>query len=321
MTLSELIEAYKSDPISTYHKLRYNVRVGYRKTLQQITSRYGDTQLKDIRARTIILWHEQWLDETKFYAAHSFIKKLRVVIGYGLLMLEDPECQRLRIILHSLRFPSGKPRTERITAEHAIRVCEEAHRIGWHSIALAQAFQFELMLRQKDVIGEWVPIEEKGYSEIYHNGKKWFRGIQWGEVDKNIILRHVTSKRQKLIEIDLTLAPLVVDELLRLKRIPWSGPIIICEYNNRPYASDEFRRKWRIVADKAKVPRNVFNMDTRAGAITEATESGAALEYIKHAATHSNVSQTEDYSRGATTKIADVMRKRSSHRYGSPNPS
>jgi site-specific recombinase XerD len=55
-------------------------------------------------------------------------------------------------------------------------------------------------------------------------------------------------------------------------------------------------------------------MDSRAGAITEATEAGADLEHIKQAATHSDISMTQRYSRGAEEKTAGVMRQRAEYR-------
>jgi len=63
------------------------------------------------------------------------------------------------------------------------------------------------------------------------------------------------------------------------------------------------------------VPKTTFNMDSRAGGITEATEAGADIEHVKHAATHSDISQTQRYSRGATEKIAEVQKKRNEHRF------
>ena len=59
--------------------------------------------------------------------------------------------------------------------------------------------------------------------------------------------------------MDLTM---VRDELDRLGRdIPMTGPLIICEATGRPFANNEFRRKWRIVATKAGVPDTVRNGD------------------------------------------------------------
>jgi site-specific recombinase XerD len=108
---------------------------------------------------------------------------------------------------------------------------------------------------------------------------------------------------------------MVMDELNNHpRRHHPEDPCIICEANAMPWTASEFRRKWRIVADYAGVPANVKNMDSRAGGITEATEAGADLEHVKHAATHSNIAMTQKYSRGATAKIAGVQTKRAAHR-------
>lgn len=69
-----------------------------------------------------------------------------------------------------------------------------------------------------------------------------------------------------------------------------------------------------MVADAAGLPKSVRNMDSRAGAISEATDAGASLEDVRHAATHSNTSMTARYSRGAEGKVASVMQTRTAHR-------
>ena len=55
-------------------------------------------------------------------------------------------------------------------------------------------------------------------------------------------------------------------------------------------------------------------MDSRAGAITEATDAAADLESVRHAATHSDIQQTQRYSRGDADKAAKVLRIRAEHR-------
>jgi site-specific recombinase XerD len=55
-------------------------------------------------------------------------------------------------------------------------------------------------------------------------------------------------------------------------------------------------------------------MDSRAGAISEATDAGADLEHVRHAATHSDIAMTQRYSRGSEDKIAGVQRLRAEHR-------
>lgn len=314
-TLRDIINAYQTDPDSSYHKLRFGTRRNHDALLARIMAGYGDLPLADIKARTILGWHRIWSDDgQKVAMGHSFIGQLRTLFSFGKTLLEDADCARLSDALSSTRFASPKPRTERMTADQCIAIRKVAHSFGWPSIALAQAFQFELMLRQKDVIGEWVPRSEPGFAEIDIPLGKWMSGITWQEIDENMILRHVTSKRGKALEVDLKLAPMVMEEIgLYGKHYP-TGPVIICDTNGLPWRTSEYRRKWRIVADAAGIPASVKNMDSRAGGITEATDAGADLEMVRHAATHSNISMTQRYSRGSTEKVAEVMARRVAYR-------
>lgn len=316
-TLKSLINCYQTDPDSPHHKKRFHVRKNHDLVLRRLVEGHGHVELAAIKARQILSWHAEWTDGgRKLATGHSFVAQLRTLFSFGLTILESDECERLALVMSKLRFPNSKPRTERLTAEHAEAVRKVAHQIGYASIALAQAIQFDLMLRQKDVIGEWVPISEPGVSDVTWKDLKWLRGIRWSEIDENLILRHVTSKKDKEIVIDLKMAPMVMAELalwpdyMRRK----DGPLVICEATARPWGHGDFRRKWRVIADIAGIPKTVKNMDSRAGAISEATDAGAELEHVRHAATHSDISMTQRYSRGSEDKIAQVQRLRIEHR-------
>jgi hypothetical protein len=144
---------------------------------------------------------------------------------------------------------------------------------GWDSIALAQALQFELMLSQKDVIGEWVPVGEPGESDVVWDGQKWLRGLRWSNIDRNLILRHVAGSSARTIEVDFRTAPMVMEEIKARSDtfrslINARTPIVINDVTGMPWSTAEFRRKWRIVAKKAGVPDIVKNRDSvPAGAI------------------------------------------------------
>jgi hypothetical protein len=315
-TLRSLMRAYKTDPDSQYRKIRYNSRKHYDALMSLIETEHGDKLLSDLKGRTFSRLHEDWTAGGKIAIAHAKMGMLRTLFSFGATLLEDDDCLRLSGILSKMRFAMPKPRTERLTAAQAIAIRAKAHEMGRPSIALAQAFQFECMLRQKDVIGEWIPIREPGISDVQADGLKWLRGIRWEEIDQNMTIRHLTSKRQKMIEISLRNAPMVIEELaLQFEvGIPTSGPVIRSEFDNLPWTAPEFRRWWRIVAEAAGVPKTVRNMDSRAGAISEATDAGADLEHVRHAATHSNISMTQRYSRGAEDKIEVVQLARLKHR-------
>ena len=296
-TLAELITAYQTDPTSTYHALRYHVRQNHAGMLRRLSDQHGRTPLAEIRARDIKLWHMAWSENGKLSVAKAFMSQLSTLSGFGLTMLEDTDCERLSLVLSKLRFPSPAPRKERVTAAQAEAIRLQAHAFGWHSIALCQAFQFELMLRQKDCLGEFVPFTEPGESDVRFRGQKWLRGIRWEEIDANLILTHTTSKKQKPVTADLNLAPMIVEELAFMGGRKSVGPVIINECTGMPWSAAEFRRKWRIVATAAGIPKEVRSMDSRAGGISEAFEAGVDRDHIRQSATHSDVSQTEDYNR------------------------
>lgn len=317
-TLRSLAACYMTDEDSPFKRLRYVSRGYYERLTNKILADHGDKYLTDIRARDAVKWHEAWSEGGKVAMGHAMVGMLRTLINFGVAFLEDEECERLSGGLSKLRFSVAKARTERLTAEQVIAFRKKAHEKGHPFMALAQAIQFECILRQKDVIGEWVPVGEPGLSDLVseHLGRqfKWLRGLRWEEIDANLTLRHVTSKRGKPVEVPLRDAPMVMEEFARWPELPKSGPVIISEFQGLPYHQHNFRRLWREIAEAAGIPKSVRNMDSRAGAITEATEAGADLEHVKHAATHSDIGMTQRYSRGGEQKTANVLRIRAESR-------
>lgn len=313
-SMRSLCHCYRTDKDSSFRKNRYQTRKHYESLLRRIVDDHGDVMVADLRGRDMLRWHEGWAAGGKIPMAHSLMGMVRGLFGFGMTLLECNECTRMCAVLSKQRFQMGKSRGVQLTAEMANLIRAEAHKEGLHSIALAQAIQFECAFRQKDVIGEMVPLSEPGTSDVIVDGKKWLRGVTWNEIDANLILRHVTSKRQKLVEIDLRNAGMVMEEFARIGTLPTKGPIIISERTGQPWTSHAFRAVWRDLARAVGVPDNVRNMDTRSGAITEATDSGASLEDTRHMATHSDISMTAKYSRDSAGKTAKVMQMRAAHR-------
>lgn len=319
-TIRSLIDCYRSDTDSSYFKIRYRTRENYDSLCRRILADLGDKAIREIDARTLLRSHERWTEDGHIAMAHSLMGMMRTLATFGATLLKSRDCRELKVTLADMRFTTPKPRTERLTAEHAEAIRAKAHEVKLPELALAQAIQFEAMLRQKDVIGEWVPQAEPGLSDVTYAGQKWLRGIRWNEIDANLILRHTTSKRGKDVEVDLKLAPMVMAEFKAIygsadrAALPAAGPVIVYSETGRPFITYQFRWVWRKVADLAGIPRSVRNMDSRAGAISEATDAGAELEHVRHAATHSNISMTSRYSRGAAEKTAKVMQQRAAHR-------
>jgi len=343
-TIGGLIYCYRNDPDSKFRKkedkggIRYASRVHYDALMSMIDREHGHKVLADIKGRTVQHWYDEW-SARSLATAHAKIKMLRTLFKFGIAFLEDDDCARISTVLREMKFRMPKARNEWLTADQATAIRAKAWELGRPSIALAQAFQFELMLRQKDVIGEWVPVSEPGMSDTIDSaGNKWLRGIRFEEINHNFVLSHVTSKRLKKITVDLKNAPMVLEELnakfpgsvrwvevmqagkiviqiiVDRALLPASGPIIVSEFDKLPWTAIEFRRWWRICADACGVPPTVRNMDSRAGAITEASDAKADLEHIRQAATHSDIAMTQRYSRGSEGKIEIVQLARIAHR-------
>lgn len=312
-TLDGLIAAYTSDPFSPFHKNRFVTRRHDMTLMRRVSRDHGAELIRNINGRKVIEWHQTWVGpEDKIPMAHALIGTMRTLVGYGVTMLEWEECRNLKMVLSGLRFPNCKPRGSILTTPQVIAICRLAHEMGHHSLALAQTIQHGGILRQKDVLGEWVPASEPVKGIVEHDGKKWLRGIHWGEVSRDLILSHITSKKGKPVELDLKRAPMIMMEIGRLSdaQILRGGPIIVCEQTGLPYQAQHFRKLWRAIADKAGVPNNVRNMDTRAGAITEALKLGIRPQAVKNGAQHTELSTTQIYARGQFDDQNEVLTRR-----------
>jgi hypothetical protein len=343
LTMAALVHCYRTDPDSTYLENRYHVRVNRDSMLRRIVAKHGSEPLSAINTRVILSWYREWTGGgEKLATGSAFIGQLRTLFAFGATLLQDPECERLCGALHRRRFASSKGKDISLTAEDVIAIRAKAHEFGWESIAMAQAFQWECTFRQKDCVGEMVPISEPGLSDVHKDGWKWMRGIRWEEIDENLILRHVTSKKQKLSTVDLKLADFVLEELqaycegqpvveihrttnpvtgkvtetytARRHLLPASGPIILNEQTAFPWSGNEYRRKWRILARACGLPDTKKSMGSRHGAIKEAIQAGVPMEYVRHAAVHSDLSQTSHYDNSQAESNAKSMKMRAEGR-------
>jgi hypothetical protein len=263
MTLAKLIDHYRTDEYSSYQRLKYPVRVKHDRLLIRISREHGDTKLRDIRARTLQIWYHEWQADGKVAMAISLVKCLRQLFRFGAGMLEERNCLRLHDLVSGMRLESIERRSFDMSKDQAVAIRAKAHEFGWHSIALAQAFQYELLLRQKDVIGEWVPLSEPGESDVSFRGQKWLRGLRWSHISDTLLLKFETGKAQRPMDADLRTAPMVIEEFAFLGGRGSQGPVVICEITGAPYTTSEFRRKWRILADAAGIPRELRNSDSK----------------------------------------------------------
>ena len=246
--------------------------------------------------------------------AVKIMKLLRQMITYG-KTAELPHCARLHAILTDMRFKGPARRRVKLELHHVEAFIPMAIERGRLSLALGTAIQFETMMRQKDVIGEWEPLGGTDKSlGIVLNGGRWVNGLTWADIPPSMVVKKDTTKTGATVVADLKLCPLVMKVLSLVSQDKRIGPLIIDEKSGRPYAEDGYAREWRIVARAAGIPDHVKNMDARAGAISEADEALAPLDEIRSTAGHSQASTTSRYIRGTAGKSKHVAELRQLHR-------
>ncbi|GJD65636.1 integrase [Methylobacterium frigidaeris] len=321
-TILGLSRRYQTDPASPFQRLKHNSRHKDIYTLKLIETAFGQRSLAALKIGDFRRWYDEAKKPSRpdgperVRRAWGIIKKLRELFAYG-IMAELPECERLHTILRHARFAQPARRRVAMELAHVEAFIPKALAMGRFSLALGTAIQFETAMRQKDVIGEWEPVPDGRpvpAGAFVLNGRRWVRGLTWEDLPANLVIRKATTKTGAYAAHDLKLCPLVLDLLDRVPLERRTGPLIIDEASGRPYAESAYGREWRIVARAAGIPSHIWNMDARAGAITEAEDAGADLDHIRSAAAHSQAATTQRYSRGAVGKSRRVAELRLAHR-------
>ena len=264
--LLDLINLYRTDEQSPIKAVRFATRRYYEANLRRLVEDCGDRRLDQINAQIIKEWHKDWATKRGVSMARALITMLRMLFSFGLTRFEDRKCERLSLIMSKLEFEIPKSRNETLSEDLAEAIRVEAHNQNRGSIAMAQAFQFNTALTQKEIIGEWVPINDPEQSRVINGGgdKKWVRGLRWEEIDADLILRHPASNGKGEIVLDLKKNRMVMEELQRRGSHPATGPIIMNEHTSLPWLGDDFRWYWRKIATAVGVPKNVRYADSRA---------------------------------------------------------
>jgi hypothetical protein len=330
-TIDGLIACYKTDPDSDYQGLRFKSRETYSAHLKQVSHTVGKRALAELKGRDFKRWYEKWAADGKHVPrAHYRMTLVRLIISFGVGILEDEQCIRLNTILAEHSFAGGRRRKITLSADQIIGIRRYSREAGRSGLALADAIKFDLMLRPKDVFGEYIPMSEPGISAVFDAGEKWICGIDWSEVDQNMMLVHRISKSLrgkkaiadkdagKVKTFNLNLYPMVMEELafmagvaptaLRRDMFPASGPMVVNNKTGLPYRPGTQRIHWREAATAVGVPKTAQSRDSRASGATEAENMGLDEEMIRKGLGHAKVETTRIYTRGedeVTAKIAE----------------
>ena len=319
-TILSLSRRYQTDEASPFRQHKWNWRDRETRILKIIEAAFGQRSLATLTNNDF----KRWYDVAKkpkvagaperIDRAVKIMKLLRQMLSFG-VAAELPHCARLCAILEKMRFKGPARRRVKLELHHVEDFIPKAIEMGRLSLALGTALQFETMMRQRDVIGEWEPLGDTDRSlGIVLNGNRWVNGLTWADIPPTMILTKATTKTGAIVVADLKLCPLVMQVLAMVPTDKRVGPMIIDEKSGRPYAEDAYAREWRVVARAAGIPDAVKNMDARAGAISEAVDGLAPLDEIRSTAGHSQASTTIRYVRGSAGKSKHVAELRRLHR-------
>lgn len=316
-TLEWVCRAFETDADSPFHDKRHATRVFYAKYISKLIDTAGDMHLADILGRDVRRWHKDWIASTGERSAYACIQTLRRVVNYG-CELRLADAIELAAVLERTEFPMPRKRKHRPTFEQIVALRQAAHAAGRPSVALAVALQFELGLRQKDVIGEWVrpsPAERAAITGAITDGVwVWQWGLIWNHISAEQLLEKPTSKSngREVAAHDLRLHPEILAELPPRG----VGPVVIDERSKRPWKATHFSHTFRKIARAAGWPDDLWNMDSRAGAVSEAFEAGADATDVMRTATHTQMSTTMIYNRGGVVQSSRVAELRAARRKG-----
>lgn len=306
-SLKSILEKYQTEADSPYFALRPRSRKPYDFYLSRLIHEVGDRRIDKITGVDLKRWHDSWSENGKRLAASKMMRAvIDAAVTYGVMCRITP-CIELREVLKaaSRKLPNPRRREVVITAEQVVALRAAAHAAGRPSAALAYALVYETTLRLWDVIGQWVPIDSPGVSDVVNQrtGNKWF-GLRWEDIDEIMVLRYVPSKTSMktglAVTYPLSKAQMVIEELAHWPAEKRTGPVITYEMNGRPYLSEVFSSMWSKDRKAANLPGNIWARDLRASGITEGRASGVSTDDAAKVAGHASTKTTSAvYDRAA----------------------
>lgn len=338
-TMLAACQVYQTHPLSRFHKVKRNTRKSYTDSLKLIERTVGSRLIRNLTVLDVQHWYDEWRKpeiaggRERIDRAHDAVSMVKTVLRFCAAALRRPECKLLIEDLKNassmVKFERGGAREEEMTYAQAnafIRAALTMHESAeWPAdrglyMAIGAAAQFEMLLRQKDIIGEWAPTEDEARkskaqvapqrfgSEFWTGYFTWERipGWRWR-------MRTSKSKYRSAADYDLQKYSMLLPLLERVPHEDRHGAIVKGE-QGLPAREHTYRKWFRKVARAAGIPDEVWLMDARAGGATEADDAGATIEAIRDGLTHTKSETTIRYLRRRGTKMDALADARGSHR-------
>jgi hypothetical protein len=324
-TFGSICNLYESDEESGYADLQGNSKSSYQDALKIIRNDIGQRRIDLVAAKYFRTCYRNWRKpaqaggEDRVRRAHGAITQIKILLGYSMeANYFAAHCERLLKAMSKMRFAKNPPRGVTMTFEQAKAITCEALDAGDLSTALVQALQYECFLRQIDIVGKWrvAPASHVLKPGEIRRGSKVWHGMTIGMIlNDEKLLRVRTSKTAQFVAHAIEKCELVMMCLEKLGPMDPDRPVA-CRVDGSPWTDHrDFGKHWRTYANKADVPKNVWNMDNRASGITEATAAGATHDDLANSAAHASKSTTRKvYMRGAREISERVQSSRQASR-------
>jgi hypothetical protein len=333
-TILSACRIYQEHPLSGFHKVKHNTRKTYVKDLKLIERSVGHKRIRNVTVLHVKHWYDEWRRPAepggpeRIDRAHDGVAMLRTVIYFN-AALRNQDCKLLAGELEHVKFERSGAREHELTLAHVRAFVRTAREFGEKGImppertlhlSIGVTAQFEMTLRQMDIIGEWTPAGAnrrlpEGIVALDRGHEIWAGFFTWENIPGwRWRMKTSKSKYRSAADFDLTKYDLLMPLLEAVPRENRTGAIVKGE-KNLPVRQAMYARWFRQIARAAGIPDEVWNMDARAGGATEADEAGAPLEAIQAALTHTKESTTLRYiRRGHSRKIEVVAAARSQKR-------
>ena len=219
-TFKSLLEIYQTDPESTYNiKIKKHTAQSYAVYLRKMIAHIGARRVDECDGRDVRRWFKQW-QTSGLGAARMSLAVMKAAVSFG-VVCRIRGCAEFQAILYELEFERLPSRKYAPTADQITAVRNAAHAAGAPLRALAYAIQFETTLRQWDVTGQWVDLDDPRPSAVLGYGKKWI-GPTWAAIDNNLILAKIKPTKTEdttevTVSFDLSVCPMVCEELAKFR--------------------------------------------------------------------------------------------------------
>ncbi len=318
-TMTAACRVYQEHPYSPFRKVKYNTRKTYTDSLKLIETTVGARLIRNLNVPNVQHWYDEWRKPAtaggpeRIDRAHDTVSMVKTVLRFN-AALRRPECKQLAEELGNWQFERGAASDKELTYEQTAAFVRTALDFEARGVmpagralcmAIATTAQFDLMLRQKDVIGEHaknsLDLEraiKRGATRInWDNGDVWTGYFTWENIPGwRWRVKTSKSKYRHVAEFDLTKRSMLFP---LLERVPFEeryGAVVKGE-GSLPIRERSHRKWWRQIAIAAGIPEDVCNTHARPGAATEADNAGAPLDLIQTGMTHDERSTTLRYLR------------------------